>query len=109
MGAPDGRHFLTCTTAPRMNEDNQISVWGYNAGNRLLKVDFKPAVDISGGGRKAADAGAMLWAASWRPDGKSTYKDRAASPPPKGVKRVKGLPAEHQTATGGGAAWSAKG
>jgi translation initiation factor 2A len=102
--APSGRHFLTCTTAPRMNEDNQLSVWNYNSGDRLLKVDFKPQLDVAGGGRKAADAGAMLWAASWRPDGK--FKDRAASPPPKGVKRVKGLPVE---ASSGGGAWRVKG
>lgn len=102
--APSGRQFLTCTTAPRMNEDNQISVWDYNSGKHIFKVDFKPAVDVAGGGRKAADAGAMLWAASWRPDG--TYQDRAASPPPKGVKRVKGLAADANTS---GTAYKPKG
>lgn len=106
--APSGRHFLTCTTAPRMNEDNQISIWGYNAGNLLLKVDFKPKENINGGGRKAADAGAMLWAASWRPDGKN-FSDRPASPPPKGVKRVKGLPADKKKDTSGVAAYRPKG
>lgn len=99
--SPSGRQFLTCTTAPRMNEDNQISIWGYNTGEKVLHIPFKPNVDVAGGGRKAADSGAMLWAASWRPDGKGKYTDRAASPPPKGVKRVKGLPAD--VATGGGA------
>lgn len=99
--SPDGRHFLTCTTAPRMNEDNQISVWGYNDGQRVVKVDFQPKDDANGGGRKAADAGAMLWAASWRPAGSGTFTDRPASPPPKGVKRVKGLPAD--SVSGGGA------
>jgi len=98
--APSGRHFLTCTTAPRMNEDNQMSVWGYNAGEKILKVDFRPPVDPAGGGRTAADAGAMLWAASWRPDGKKVFADRAASPPPKGVKRVKGLPGDKATSVG---------
>jgi len=108
--APTGRQFLTCTTAPRMNEDNQISVWGYNEGKRIMKVDFKPNLDAMGVvGRKAADAGAMLWAASWRPDGKGTCKDRAASPPPKGVKRVKGLPTDSQTSTAGVGAFRAKG
>jgi len=106
---PSGRHFLTCTTAPRMNEDNQISVWGYNDGAKILKVDFKPVDDptrgAGGGGMKAADAGAMLWAASWRPDGKGTYKDRAASPPPKGVKRVKALPEDNKKAASGAGAY----
>jgi len=92
-----------------MNEDNQISVWGYNAGERMLQVDFKPAVDVAGGGRKAADAGAMLWAASWRPDGKGAFKDREASPPPKGVKRVKGLPSDDLNAKSGGGAYRPKG
>lgn len=88
-----------------MNEDNQISVFNYQEGAKVLQVDFKPT-DANGGGRKAADAGAMLWEASWRPDAKgdlAKHQDRAASPPPKSVKRVKGLPAEHSAAAGGGA------
>merc|ERR1740138_1273242 len=88
-----------------MNEDNQISIWGYNDGAKVLKVDFRPA-DVQGGGRKAADAGAMLWAASWRPDGSGRFTDRPASPPPRGVKRVKGLPAD---STSGGGAFKPKG
>jgi len=108
--APAGRHFLTCTTAPRMNEDNQISVWDHLSGDRIFKVDFKPALDVAGGGRKAADAGAMLWASTWRPDGKKVYEDIAAGPPAKGVKRVKGLPADSTGAgAGGGGAWRLKG
>lgn len=103
---PSGRHFLTCTTTPRMNQDNQISVWHYQAGEKQLQLDFKPADDAEGGGRKAADAGAMLWAASWRPGGKGQYKDRPASPPPKGVKRVKGLPPDAKSSAG---AFRAKG
>lgn len=107
--APSGRHFLTCTTAPRMNEDNQICIWHYNTGERLLHVPYVPE-NGSGGGRKAADAGAMLWEACWRPDTSGKYTDRAASPVPKGKKRVKNLPGEHDNKpAGGGGAWRPQG
>jgi len=96
--APDGRHFLCCTTTPRMNEDNKIVIFSYT-GEQVLKLDFRPSTQ-EGGGRKAADAGAMLYAASWRPDGRSLYKDRPASPPRGGARRRKGLPSE---GAGGGA------
>lgn len=97
---PDGRHFLACTTAPRMNEDNQVSVYRYT-GERILKQDFRPVAD-AGGGRKAADAGAMLFASSWRPDFGSKHKDRPLSPPKAGSKRPKGLPAEGPGTTSSG-------
>merc|ERR1712217_370274 len=35
---------------------------------------------------------ALLFRASWRPDGKKQYQDRPSSPPPAGQKRKKGLP-----------------
>lgn len=90
--APDGRHFLTCTTAPRMNEDNQASVYRYT-GERLLRIDFKPDANSAAAGRKAADAGAMLFAAGWRPCAEGTHKDRPASPSRTG-RRQKGFPTE---------------
>jgi translation initiation factor 2A len=111
---PSGRHFLTCTTTPRMNEDNQISIWHYNTGDLIVKLDYRPqgALRTGGGaegGRAAADAGAMLYAASWRPDGKGAYKDRAASPVPAGKKRVKGLKVDDLKTKEGGGAYRPKG
>lgn len=75
--APDGRHFLTCTTCPRMNEDNQVYIYGYT-GNQVVYLPFSPKKGAAGG-RQAADVGAMLFAAAWRPDGDKKFKDRAAS------------------------------
>jgi len=88
-----------------MNEDNQISVWHSQTGELILKVDFKPEGALrtgggSEGGRAAADSGAMLWAASWKPDNSGTFKDQECDAAPKGTKRVKGLPAD-STASGG--------
>mmetsp|Transcript_56173 Transcript_56173/g.119589 ORF Transcript_56173/g.119589 Transcript_56173/m.119589 type:complete len:637 (+) Transcript_56173:170-2080(+) len=92
---PDGRHFLACTVAPRMNEGNQISMYKYT-GELLFKIDYVPEViegrheDTGAGARTKTQA--LLFAASWRPVGGSRkYEDRAASPPKSG-KRKKGLP-----------------
>ncbi|CAJ1342905.1 unnamed protein product [Effrenium voratum] len=38
--APDGRHFLTATTAPRMRVDNKIEVFDY-LGSGLGKIEFE--------------------------------------------------------------------
>lgn len=100
--SPDGRHFLTCTTAPRMNEDNQVSIFRYTS-ERLLKIDFKPA--NTGAGKKLADAAAMLFAASWRPNS-TDYKDMPATPRDGGPKRPKGLPSETAAVVSAGAAES---
>lgn len=91
--APDGRHFLCCTTAPRMNEDNQASVFRYT-GERIMKLEFRPDLSPGAGGRKAADAAAMLFASSWRPGVNGKFADRDLTPPKAGAKRVKGLPSE---------------
>lgn len=92
---PDGRHFLACTVAPRMNEGNQISMYKYT-GEQLFKIDYVP--DIIEGRHEDTGAGArtktqaLLYAASWRPD-KTTYTDTPATPRPAGAaKRKKGLP-----------------
>jgi len=97
-----------------MNEDNQISIWHYNTGENIVKLDFTPTGVLrtgggSEGGRAAADAGAMLYAASWRPDGKEVFKDRAASPVPVGKKRTKGLKVDDLKTKEGGGAYRPKG
>lgn len=100
--APDGRHFMACTVAPRMNEGNQISLYKYT-GEKVLKMDFVPDVvegrheDTGAGARTKTQA--LLFQSSWRPDGEKKYEDRAASPPRNGQKRKKGLP-EGQAASG---------
>eukprot|EP00434_Breviolum_minutum_P024498 symbB.v1.2.021637.t1/scaffold1882.1/size97200/6 len=91
----DGRHFMSATVAPRMNEGNQITVYKYT-GEPVLKMEFKPDYiegrheDTGAGARTKTQA--LLFAARWRPDGGKKHEDRAASPPRDGEKRVKGLP-----------------
>merc|ERR1712151_736206 len=93
--APDGRTFLCATIAPRMNEGNQITMFKYT-GEKILDLPFKPDKvegrheDTGAGARTKTQA--LLYRAVWRPDGKKQYQDRAASPPPAGSKRKKGLP-----------------
>merc|ERR1712039_656348 len=94
--APDGRKLICATIAPRMNEGNQISIYQYT-GEKLLDLPFKPEKvearheDTGAGARTKTQA--LLFRASWRPDGKKQYEDRAASPPKAGApKRKKGLP-----------------
>jgi len=104
---PDGRHFMACTVAPRMNEGNQLSMYKYT-GELVFKIDYVPDhiegrhEDTGAGARTKTQA--LLYAASWRPvqPERSTFEDRAASPPRSGTKRVKGLPAA--TAAAGAAA-----
>jgi len=99
----DGRHFLACTIAPRMNEDNQISVYKYT-GELLFKLEYVPEhidgrhEDTGAGARTKTQA--LLYAASWRPfsSGQDKYEDRAVSPPPSGQRRKKGLPEAQATA-----------
>merc|ERR1719159_48390 len=68
--SPDGKEFLACTVAPRMNEGNQLSVYRYT-GEMLFKIDFKPQFvearheDTGAGARTKTQA--LLFAASWRP------------------------------------------
>merc|ERR1711920_743845 len=93
--SPDGRSLLCATIAPRMNEGNQISIYQYT-GEKLLDLPFNPDKvegrheDTGAGARTKTQA--LLFRASWRPDGKKQYEDRPSSPPPAGQKRKKGLP-----------------
>jgi len=111
--APDGRHFLSSTVAPRMNEGNQISIYKYT-GERKLKMEFKPDhvegrhEDTGGGARTKTQA--LLFMASWRPDGSKKHEDRAASPPRAGTRRKKGLEDTNQVAAkAAGAAYRPRG
>lgn len=80
---------MSATVAPRMNEGNQISIYKYT-GERMLKMEFKPDhvegrhADTGGGARTKTQA--LLYTASWRPDGSKKYEDRAASPPRAGTR-----------------------
>eukprot|EP00931_Biecheleriopsis_adriatica_P050782 TRINITY_DN29427_c0_g1_i1.p1 TRINITY_DN29427_c0_g1~~TRINITY_DN29427_c0_g1_i1.p1 ORF type:complete len:657 (-),score=180.27 TRINITY_DN29427_c0_g1_i1:39-1961(-) len=67
--APDGRHFITATTAPRMRVDNKIEIYDY-VGSNLGKLQF-------------ADADLLL--AGWRPRPRGAYQDRPPSPDRKKV------------------------
>ncbi|OLP86978.1 Eukaryotic translation initiation factor 2A [Symbiodinium microadriaticum] len=60
--APDGRHFLTATTAPRMRVDNKIELFDY-LGAPLGKLEFDE-----------------LLLAGWRPRPRGAFQDRAPSP-----------------------------
>eukprot|EP00747_Dinoflagellata_sp_TGD_P165270 gnl/TRDRNA2_/TRDRNA2_186328_c0_seq1.p1 gnl/TRDRNA2_/TRDRNA2_186328_c0~~gnl/TRDRNA2_/TRDRNA2_186328_c0_seq1.p1 ORF type:complete len:648 (-),score=147.96 gnl/TRDRNA2_/TRDRNA2_186328_c0_seq1:253-2196(-) len=60
--APDGRHFLGATTAPRMRVDNKIQFFSYY-GTNLGTIPFE-----------------MLIGASWRPRPRGAFPDRPASP-----------------------------
>eukprot|EP00928_Gymnodinium_smaydae_P079747 TRINITY_DN63600_c0_g1_i1.p1 TRINITY_DN63600_c0_g1~~TRINITY_DN63600_c0_g1_i1.p1 ORF type:complete len:644 (+),score=187.66 TRINITY_DN63600_c0_g1_i1:161-2092(+) len=90
--APDGRHFLAATLAPRMNEGNQLSLYRYT-GEHLYQILFKPKVvearheDTGAGARTKTQA--LLFGASWRPS--AAYEDTPATPRG-GPKRKKGLP-----------------
>jgi len=92
--APDGRHFLTSTIAPRMNEGNQISIYKYS-GERIIQMDFKPEViearhaDTGAGARTKTQA--LLFTSSWRP-APGVYTDRPITPRPGSKKGKKGLP-----------------
>ncbi|KAA6416608.1 MAG: eukaryotic translation initiation factor 2A-like [Trebouxia sp. A1-2] len=61
--APDGRHFLTATVAPRLNVDNGYQIWRYT-GEKVLD--------------KREDKG--LLEASWQPAPAGTYPDLPQSP-----------------------------
>jgi len=104
--APDGRHWLSCTTAPRMNEDNGVSVYRYT-NERMIHLRFVPNKDAvlrtgggATGGRGAADAGAMLFASTWRPCSPFQYEDNPLTP--RKGKAIKNLPAEGIAAAGTG-------
>lgn len=60
--APDGRHFLTATTAPRMRVDNKIEIFDY-VGSLLAKLEYED-----------------LLLAGWRPRPRGAYQDRPPSP-----------------------------
>ncbi|CAJ1397767.1 unnamed protein product [Effrenium voratum] len=60
--APDGRHFLTATTAPRMRVDNKIEVFDY-LGSGLGKIEFEE-----------------LLLAGWRPRPRGAFQDRPPTP-----------------------------
>eukprot|EP00406_Dinophysis_acuminata_P002607 CAMPEP_0179231532 /NCGR_PEP_ID=MMETSP0797-20121207/11391_1 /TAXON_ID=47934 /ORGANISM="Dinophysis acuminata, Strain DAEP01" /LENGTH=626 /DNA_ID=CAMNT_0020938621 /DNA_START=130 /DNA_END=2010 /DNA_ORIENTATION=- len=60
--APDGRHFLTATTHPRMRVDNKIVVYDY-CGQDVGRMQFDE----------------LLWA-GWRPRPRGTFQDKPPSP-----------------------------
>jgi len=60
--APDGRHFLTATTAPRMRVDNKIELFDY-LGAPLGKLEYDE-----------------LLLAGWRPRPRGAFQDRPPSP-----------------------------
>lgn len=82
----------------------------------MLKMEFKPDhvegrhADTGGGARTKTQA--LLYTASWRPDGSKKYEDRAASPPRAGTRRKKGLEDTSQvtaSAASGSGAYRPKG
>merc|ERR1712072_1022661 len=95
------------------NEANQISIYKYS-GERLLKIDYKLEQvqtrheDTGAGARTKTQA--LLFAASWRPDGEKKYSDRPETPrDDRKGKRKKGLPDENeQKSAAGGGAWKPK-
>mmetsp|Transcript_47528 Transcript_47528/g.133788 ORF Transcript_47528/g.133788 Transcript_47528/m.133788 type:complete len:642 (-) Transcript_47528:174-2099(-) len=115
---PDGRTFLACTIAPRMNEGNQLSMYRYT-GELIFKIDYVPETvearheDTGAGARTKTQA--LLYAASWRPTSEersADFEDRPASPARTGTKRVKGLPSATATAgpaSSGAAAYRPRG
>lgn len=60
--APDGRHFLGATTAPRMRVDNKIVIYDY-CGQQLHSMGFDE-----------------LRLACWRPRPRGAFQDRPPSP-----------------------------
>lgn len=60
--APDGRHFLTATTAPRMRVDNKIELFDY-CGSYYAKLEFDE-----------------LMLAGWRPRPRGAFQDRPPTP-----------------------------
>lgn len=96
----DGRSFMTCTVAPRMNEGNQISVYRYT-GEKILQIDYKPSrvaarhEDTGAGARTKTQA--LLFAASWRPRPPGVFEDQPESPRAHG-RRSKGLPDSNNVA-----------
>jgi len=91
--APDSLHWLACTTAPRMNEDNGISIYRYT-GERMIHLRFVPgkAGAMRRDGGAVTRDGAMLYASGWRPVLTDAFEDKALTP--RKGKAVKGLPAE---------------
>eukprot|EP00929_Paragymnodinium_shiwhaense_P063122 TRINITY_DN31554_c0_g1_i1.p1 TRINITY_DN31554_c0_g1~~TRINITY_DN31554_c0_g1_i1.p1 ORF type:complete len:638 (+),score=197.96 TRINITY_DN31554_c0_g1_i1:136-2049(+) len=77
--APDGRHFLAATTAPRMRVDNKIVMYDY-CGNMLGTMPFEELLN-----------------ASFRPMARGKYPDRPASP-----ERIKAAEAAKKAASSGG-------
>jgi len=59
---PDGRYFLSATTAPRMRVDNKIQIRDY-CGRLLQTMEFEE----------------LLWA-GWRPRSRGAFQDRPPSP-----------------------------
>eukprot|EP00933_Yihiella_yeosuensis_P078103 TRINITY_DN8920_c4_g1_i1.p1 TRINITY_DN8920_c4_g1~~TRINITY_DN8920_c4_g1_i1.p1 ORF type:complete len:626 (+),score=147.33 TRINITY_DN8920_c4_g1_i1:194-2071(+) len=69
--APDGRHFLTATTHPRMRVDNKIQIFDY-VGKPLGTLRYDE-----------------LLLAGWRPRPRGAFQDRPPSP-----ERIKGAAAK---------------
>lgn len=109
--APDGRHFLAATVAPRMNEGNQLSIYRYT-GEKVLNLNYVPEVvegrhqDTGAGARTKTQA--LLFRACWRPGQEVHYEDKPTTPRP-GVKRTKGLPDDvKESKASSGKAWTSK-
>lgn len=105
---PEGRHMISATIAPRMNEGNQLSLYRYT-GEMVWKIDFKPNVvaarhEDTGGGARTKTQALLFWA-SVRP---MKGEDQPASPRG-GPKRKKGLPDENASAAPAAAAYRPKG
>lgn len=55
--APDGRHFMTASLAPRMRVDNGLLVWSALSGSKVAKLELDPLYEVQwqpelrGGGR----------------------------------------------------------
>ena len=64
-----GRFFMTATTAPRMNVDNNVKVFKYNGNGPLASLAFP----------------GKLWHAAFAPAAPGAFPDRPQSPPPKGA------------------------
>ncbi|CAI2333694.1 unnamed protein product [Caenorhabditis sp. 36 PRJEB53466] len=80
--APDGQHFMTCTTAPRLRIDNCYRFWHYS-GRMLAETHFEGPKE--------------LWEVQWRP--MSGYNKFAIKELTKTDKMAAGLPIRKKDAS----------
>uniref|UniRef100_A0A8R1I202 Eukaryotic translation initiation factor 2A n=1 Tax=Caenorhabditis japonica TaxID=281687 RepID=A0A8R1I202_CAEJA len=81
--APDGQHFVTCTTAPRLRIDNSYRFWHYT-GRMLAETHFDSPKE-------------ELWEVRWRP--MSGYNKFAIKELTKTDKMAAGLPIRKKDAS----------